>query len=115
MKMNAPGRASSMKEKSSAPMTGSDLMDSLLDGVARCSLERADRAIEPDRLRNDVVGRAGLEAGDRHNARIERIDVARHDGLQGDHDLRAQNHRVDALMRHRGVAAEAFDRDRNLI
>jgi len=36
--------------------TGGDLVDSLLDGVAGCSLERADRAVEPGQLRNDVAG-----------------------------------------------------------
>ena len=46
---------------------------------------------------------------------FERIDVARRDRLQGDHDLRAHDDRIDALMRHRRVAAMAFDRDRDLI
>ena len=94
---------------------GDDLVDPLLDGVAGRGLERADRAVEPGRLGNDVVGRAGLEARDRDDAGIERIDIARGDGLQGGHDLRADNHRVDALMRHRSMAAPAFDNDRDLI
>ena len=58
---------------------------------------------------------AGLEARDRDDAGIERIDIARGDGLQGDHDLRADDHRVDALMRHRPVAALAFDGDGDFI
>ena len=66
-------------------------------------------------LRDDVVGRASLEAGDRDDARIERIDIARRDGLQGGHDLRPHDDRIDALMRHRPMAALAFDRDRDLV
>ena len=46
---------------------------------------------------------------------IERIDVARGNGLQGGHDLRADNDRIDALMRHRAMAAAAFDKDRDLV
>src|ERR1700733_12353064 len=94
---------------------GGDLMDSLFDPVAGCGLERAPRPIEPGRLGDDIVGRAGLKARARDDAGIERIDIARRDGLQGGHDLRAYDDRVDALMRQRAVPALAFDRDRDLI
>jgi len=42
------------------------------------------------------------DGDDRH---IERRDVARHDGLQRQHDLRADDDRIDRLVRHRAVPA----------
>ena len=46
---------------------------------------------------------------------VERIDAARGDGLQGEHDLGADDHRIDAVMRHRRMAALTFDGDRDLV
>ena len=66
-------------------------------------------------LGDDVAGRAGLESGDRNDAGVERIDISRSDRLQGEHDLRPGDDRIDALMRHRRMAALAFDRDRDLV
>ncbi len=43
--------------------------------------------------------------------RIDRVDVARRDRLQGQHDLRPDDERVDAVMRMRGMAAPALDVD----
>ena len=45
------------------------------------------------------------------HGRIHRIGVAADDGLQRHHDLRADHHRVDALMRHGAVRTLAFDGD----
>ena len=42
---------------------------------------------------------------------LQRIDVARHDRLQLIDDLRADQHRVDAEMRPRRVAADALEVD----
>jgi hypothetical protein len=42
---------------------------------------------------------------------IHRIDVARHNGLQRRHDVRAHDHRVDAVVRHCTVGADALDDD----
>ena len=66
-------------------------------------------------LRDDVLGIAGVEHADRHHARLERIDVARHDRLDGVDDLRADQNGVDAEMRARGVGADALDVDRDEI
>ncbi len=94
---------------------GRDLVDAPFNEIAGRWLKRAHRAIEPGRLGNNVVGRAGVKLGDRNDASIERIDIARGDGLKRGHDLSAHDHRIDALMGHRRVAAPAFDDDRDLV
>ena len=55
------------------------------------------------RLRDDVVGRAGLEHADRDHRRVQRIDVARDDRLDLVDDLRAHQDRVDGEVRPRRV------------
>ena len=62
-------------------------------------------------LRDDVVGGAGVELGDRDHGGFQRIDVARHDRLQRVDDRRAHHDRIDRGVRPRRVAAEAFDVD----
>ena len=42
---------------------------------------------------------------------VHRIEVARHDRLQRGDDVRADHHRVDAVMRHGAVRAHALDDD----
>ena len=47
----------------------------------------------------------------RHDRGVHRIDVARHDRLQRGHDVRADHDRVDAVMRHGAVRADALHHD----
>ncbi len=58
---------------------------------------------------------AGVEAADRQHGRFQRVDAARDDGLQGDHQLRAGEQRIDALVRHRRMRALALDLDHQLV
>ena len=48
-----------------------DCVDSLFDQVAGCGFQRPDRAVEPGRLRDDVVGGASPELRDRDDARVQ--------------------------------------------
>ena len=83
--------------------------------VAATSLrKRAHRAGELDLFRDDVVGVAAMEFGDRDDHRIDRIDRARGDGLQRADQLAADHDRVDRAIRHRRMAAFAVDRDGEL-
>ncbi len=82
-----------------------DLVQPRLQEVAHLGREAARGAAQMRGVRNDVVGRAGVEHADRNHRRLQRVDVARDDRLDRVDDLRADEHGVDGEMRPRGVAA----------
>ena len=64
----------------------------VLEQVAHLRREAARGAAQLRGLRDDVVGRAGLEHADRDHRRLQRIDIARDDRLDLIDDLRADQH-----------------------
>ena len=66
-------------------------------------------------MRNHVVGAAGVEGADRDHRGLQRIDIARDDALQRSNQLGADQHGIDGQMRIGGVAADAFDPDREVL
>ena len=76
--------------------------------------QRAHGAGELNLFGDDVVRIAAVELGDGQNGGIERIGVARHDGLQRLHELAADHDRVDGAIRHGRMAAAALDGEREL-
>ena len=91
--------------------TGTDAAHPLFQGILQFSIERAHGTAQHGRLRQHIVGMAGMEARHAHHRRIQRIRVARHQRLQCLHQRTAGQHHVHRLMRHRGVAAMAGDLD----
>ena len=85
-----------------------DLLDAPLDHVLNRLLEGADGAAQHAFLRDHVPGVAGMDLGGRDDGGVHRVDVARHDRLQRRHDVAAHHHRVDAVMRHGAVGADAL-------
>ena len=63
---------------------------------------------------NDVVGLAAVEFGHRDDDQFGRIDRARRDRLQRDHDLAGGDDRIDRAMRHRRMAARSGHPDGEL-
>ena len=58
-------------------------------------------------VRDDVVRRAGVDAGDGDDRRVEHVHPPRHHGLDGLHDLAGDGHGVERAVGLRGVAARA--------
>lgn len=56
-----------------------------------------------------------MERAHRHHRRVERMDVARHDGLQRHDDGSAADDGVQRLLRLGAVAADTVDRDARLV
>ena len=56
-----------------------------------------------------------MELGDRDHRAVDRVGVARDDGLQRAHDLRAGDHRIARMMGHGAVPATAGELDLDAI
>jgi len=72
--------------------------------------ERADRGLEPRLVRDDVVGRPGVEAADRDHDRIEYVEPPGDHRLQGDDDFAGSRDRISGPVRLGSVAAVPADR-----
>ena len=90
---------------------GDDLAHPLLDQFPHFRRQRADGALEFGGLRDHVARVAGVEFAHRNNRRFQGIDAARHDGLQGRDQLRADQNGIDAFVRTRRMSAQPFDLD----
>ena len=88
-----------------------DVAHALLDEVEHVQAEGAHGALHFAVVGHDVGGFAGVDHGDRDDARIDRLFVARDDGLKGLHHLAGDRHRVDAVVGQRGMAAFAVNGD----
>ena len=73
--------------------------------------ERPHGAAQLDGLRDDVVGRPGVDLRHGDDGALDRVDDARHDVLKPADDLRGGCDRVDRLVRRRSVTALAADLD----
>ena len=80
-------------------------------------LEPLDHAVQLRVVRNDRqgLGRAGLEGLEADDRRIDRIDVAAHDGVHGRDDPGGHEDRVDGLLRMGAVPAAALHADREAV
>jgi hypothetical protein len=86
---------------------GGDAADRRLHRVTRRAAQRAQRAAHQC-LAGNLVGRgAGLHGGDRDHRRIQRVDVARNDRLQGEQQMRRGDQWIARQVRQRGVAGVA--------
>ena len=92
-----------------------DALDALLDQVLHAGLEGARSAAQHRLGRNGVDRFAGVEGGHAHHRGIDRADDAAGYGLQCEHQLGADDHRVDAVVRHGGVRATPADADLEVI
>ena len=88
---------------------GHEGLDPRPDLRAHCLGERAHRAAHGHGLRQHVERIAGLQSADRNHGRLHRIEVARHDALQGDDHVARHQHAVDGVLRQGRVAAAALD------
>ena len=83
---------------------GGDLADAGLHDRAVFGVEGAHGALHPGHIGDDVRGvRVGLERAHGQHHAAQRIDVARHDGMERDHDMGGHErgiHRLCAARRH---------------
>ena len=75
--------------------------------------ERPERELELDLVGDDVVLGPAVDRADRHDGRLDRLDLAADDRLEVDDDERRQDDRVDRPMGPGPVAPLAADRDRD--
>ena len=92
-----------------------DLVHAPLDQVEHLQREGAHRALDLAGIRHDVGGLAGMDHRHRDDGGVDRLLVAGDDGLEGLHHLAGHRHRVDAVVRQRGVRALAGDADQELV
>ena len=95
----------------SAGDAGAQAFDRPLDQRLRFAVEAADRAPQHRVVGDDVPRFAGVHLRDTDHRRLARMHVASDDGLQGQHQLAADHQRINALVRHRGMATMATHRD----
>ena len=76
-------------------------------GFALARGQRTDRAEQRGAFGDDIVRRPGKDPPDRDHCRIEDRNLARDHCLDRRHDLAGNRHRIDRIMRHRGMAAPA--------
>ena len=74
--------------------------------------QRAQRALQERRLRDDVVGGARRDVRDREHDRVVGVDPPGERRLQRPDHRRGRGHRVERVVRGRGVPAAAGHRDR---
>ncbi len=86
-------------------------MNTLDQQVADFRLHRPHAQLHHRALRNDVGGDTGLEGADADHCRFPRRHVARHNALQGHHQRRTGDDRVDGALGVGAVAAVAGNRD----
>ena len=86
---------------------GDDAAHPLLDQALHRGVERAHGAAQHDFLRDDVPGVAAVDLRDADHTGVERMEVARDDGLQRADRVRDEQHRVLAGVGHRRVRALA--------
>ena len=91
------------------------LADLQLQRIANPVVQRPHRSANRHRLGDDVVGLAGLHAGDAHHRRLERVGASADHGLQGLDEGRSGSDRIQPLMWHRGVRAMAMQDDVELV
>ena len=72
--------------------------------------QRAQRALYRHAIGNDVVGGAGVDFGNRHHHWVGHRKAACDHCLDRGDDFAGDRHRVERLMRHRGMAAAPLDR-----
>ena len=92
-----------------------DGVQARLDEIAHFRGQRAHRAEQGRRLRDDIVSETGIEGADRDHDIVERVDVARDDRLDVGNDLRGDQHGIDRQVRLGGMAALAFDLDADAV
>ncbi len=85
------------------------------DQVQHLDAEGAHRALQLAEVGYHIGGFAGVDHGDRDDARIHGFLVAADDVLEALHHLAGHRHRVCAEVRHRGVAALAAYGDLELV
>ncbi|MCY1521686.1 hypothetical protein D9M68_565110 [compost metagenome] len=88
-----------------------DLSHTAFDQVQHFQRERAHGAAQFGVVGHDVVGAARVDLGDAEHGRVQRIAVARDDGLQGLGQLHGRHDRVDAQIGHASVRALALHDD----
>src|SRR5437868_1758171 len=86
-----------------------------LDQIQHGHGEGPDGPLQLARGPHDVDGFSGPDHGDRDDARVDRALVARDDRLERLHHLSGHRHRVDAVVRHGCVRAQATDRDPEVV
>jgi hypothetical protein len=87
------------------------LADPALDQILYFRAEAARGPADMQCIGNDIVGRPAFDKPNANHRRIERIDASAGDRLQRQHHLRADDERVNAEMRVRGVGPMALDPD----
>ena len=92
-----------------------DLLHAFFNQIEHFNGERAYRSLKLATVRNDVGGFARMNHGDRNNAGIHRLFVATDDGLESLHHLASHRHWINAVVRQRGMAALAANRDLELV
>ena len=86
-----------------------------LDHVQHFNREGAHRAAQLATVGNDIGRLPGVDHGDRDHPGVNRLFVAADDGLKRLHHLAGHRHRVQPVVRQRGVAAFAPNGDFELV
>ena len=92
--------------KGGAQVVG-NLAHARFNEVEHFNAESANRALNDTEVGHHVGGFASVDHGDRNDACIDRLFVARDDGLEGLHQLARHRHRVYAIVGQGGMAAFA--------
>ncbi len=90
-------------------------LDALLHAAPHLRVQRTQADLQPRRRRNHVVGLPGMHRAHRHHRRLQRVHMARHNGLQRHHDGRRRHHHIGGLVRHGPMPAHAVQRHRGVV
>ena len=91
------------------------LFDAGLEQLAHVAVQRAHAQLHRAGLRNHIIGHPRVEGAHRDHRHVQRVHIARDDGLQGHHNRRARHNGIHRLVRHRAMAAHAFQRDGHVV
>ncbi len=86
-------------------------LDRAFDEILDLRLEGANRTAQDSIIRDDVERFAAVDLRHADHRRFARMQAARDDGLQRQHEMARDEQRIDALVRHGRVAAVAADGD----
>ena len=88
-----------------------DLADAARDERAHARIEGPHRAGEMGALGNDVIGRARMDLGHGKHGALQRVGIARDDGLQRLDQCRSRHDGIEAAMGFGRVGAASGDAD----
>ena len=78
-------------------------------------VERAHAELKPGAGRNDVIGITGVDGADGDHRRLQRVHMARHQGLQRHHGRRGGHHHIGGLVGHGAVPAMTVQGHRHIV